>query len=84
VAQNSCATLQTTQPLCWNGAPNNANDAPAPGLPGLSGNVATGCANNTEVQFIWEPNVGHSFQQQNNTARWLFFAAHPKQSTPFR
>jgi poly(3-hydroxybutyrate) depolymerase len=84
VAQNSCTTLQTTQPLCLNGAPNNANDAPVPGLPGLSGNVATGCANNTEVQFIWEPNVGHSFQQQNNTARWLFFAAHPMQSTPSR
>ena len=67
--QNACTMLQTTQTLCTDGAP----------TPGLSGNIATGCAaSNVEVQFIWEQNVAHSWQQQNDTARWLFFAAHPK------
>jgi len=67
--QNACTVLQTTQSLCTNSAP----------TPGLSGNVASGCgAGNVEVQFIWEQNVAHSFQQQNNSTRWLFFAAHPK------
>jgi len=80
VQQNACSTLQTTATLCLNGQPNNANDAPTPGIAGSTGNIATGCAaSNVEVQFIWEPNVGHSWQQQNNTARWQFFASHPKQ-----
>jgi len=82
--QNACSTLQTTQPLCLNGKPNNANDAPAPGLTGNTGNIASGCANNSEVQFIWEPDVAHSWQQQNDTTRWLFFAAHPKQPSKLR
>jgi poly(hydroxyalkanoate) depolymerase family esterase len=76
---NACTVFQTTQPLCLNGVPNNANDAPTPGMRGLTGNVATGCTNNTEVQFIWEPDVAHSFQQQYDAVRWQFFAAHPKQ-----
>ena len=68
--QNACTALQTTQTLCTNGA----------ATPGLAGNLATSCAgSNVEVQFIWEPNVAHSWQQQQDTARWLFFAAHPKQ-----
>lgn len=75
---NACTQFQTTQTLCSNNAPNNANDAPTPGLPGLTGNIATSCANNTEVQFIWMPNVAHSWEQQYNTVRWQFFAAHPK------
>ena len=75
---NACTEFQTTQTLCLNDAPNNANDAPTPGLPGLTGNIATGCTNNVTVQFIWEPNVAHSWQQQYNTARWLFFASNPK------
>ena len=82
--QNSCTSLQTTQPLCMNGAPNYANDAPTPGSTSMTGNIATGCSSpggqNVEVQFIWEPGIAHNFQQQNNTARWQFFAAHPKQS----
>jgi len=76
---NSCATFQTTAPLCAYNAPNNANDAPTPGIPGDTGNIATGCTNNVEVQFIWEPGVAHSAQTQTNIDRWLFFAAHPKQ-----
>jgi poly(hydroxyalkanoate) depolymerase family esterase len=83
VQQNSCTALQTTQTLCSNGVPNNTNDAPTPGMKGMTGNIATGCVapqgQNIEVQFVWEPNVAHSAQQQNNPARWLFFAAHPKQ-----
>ena len=78
---NACTEFQTTQTLCLNGAPNNANDAPTPGLPGLTGNIATGCTNNVTVQFIWEPNVAHSWQQQYNTVRWQFFAANPKPAT---
>jgi len=66
--QNACTTFQNNLPLCEGAVPN----------PATTGNAATGCANNTEVQFIWEPNVGHSWQQENNTNRWLFFAAHPK------
>ena len=77
VEQNGCTSLQTTQPLCFNSAPNNTNDAPTPGMPNMTGNIATGCTNNTEVQFIWEPNVAHNYQQQYNTQRWQFFAANP-------
>ena len=81
--QNSCTTLQTTQPLCLDGVPNNANDAPSPGMTGDTGNVAQGCASpggqNIEVQFIWEPGVGHSWVSNNNTARWNFLSTHPKQ-----
>jgi len=69
VQQNACTTLQTTQTLCTNEQP----------TPGLAGNDATGCvAPNIEVQFIWEQNVAHSWENQNDTARWLFMAAHPK------
>ncbi len=39
------------------------------------GTVAGG--QNTEVQFIWEPGIAHSYQEQYDAARWLFFAAHP-------
>ena len=79
---NSCTTFLTTESLCLNGAPNNLNDAPMLGIPGLTGNDATGCASNAEVQFIWEPGVSHSWQQQYNTQRWAFFLAHQKQTTP--
>jgi predicted esterase len=34
---------------------------------------------NTEVQFIWEPGIAHSYQNQYDAARWYFFATHPKQ-----
>ncbi len=77
VQQNGCSTLQTTQPLCSGSTPNYQNDAPTPGLPGMTGNIATGCTNNTQVQFIWEPNIAHSFQQQYNVQRWQFFVANP-------
>jgi poly(3-hydroxybutyrate) depolymerase len=72
VQQNQCTALATTQTLCTNeGA-----------TPGLSGNIATSCLNsNVETQFIWEPGVGHSWVPGNNTARWRFLAAHPKQSS---
>ena len=69
VQQNKCTALQTTQTLCTNGS----------ATAGLAGNLASSCAgSNVVVQFIWEPNIAHSWQQQNNTTRWLFFAAHPK------
>ncbi len=77
---NACTVFQTTQPLCLDDAPNNANDAPTPGLTGFTGNIATGCSqSNIEVQFVWETGDPHAFEQQFNTARWLFLAAHPKQ-----
>ena len=76
---NACTQFQTTQTLCANSAPNNANDAPSPGLSGMTGNIASSCANNTEVQFIWEPNIAHSWQPKYDAVRWQFFAAHPKQ-----
>jgi poly(3-hydroxybutyrate) depolymerase len=69
--QNQCSTLTTAQTLCTDGAPTQ----------GLSGNIATGCTgNNIEVQFIWEPGVGHSWQPANNAARWTFLSSHPKSS----
>jgi poly(3-hydroxybutyrate) depolymerase len=71
---NACTTLQTTAPLCLNDEPNYLNDAPTPNMPGLTGNIATGCTNsNVVVQFIWEPNIEHSWQQEYDTQRWLFF-----------
>lgn len=76
-AANSCTTFQTTQTLCLNGVPNNSNDAPTPGLSGLTGNLASGCTNNVQVQFIWEPGIAHSWQQGYDTERWQFFAANP-------
>jgi poly(3-hydroxybutyrate) depolymerase len=74
---NGCTAFKTTQPLCLNSAPNNLNDAPMEGIAGLAGNDATGCTDNVEVQFIWEPNIGHSWQQEYDDIRWNFFAAHP-------
>lgn len=69
VAQNACTQLQTTQPLCEDDKPN----------PNVQGNDATGCTNNVEVQFIWEDNLGHTWEPENNEARWQFFVSHPKQ-----
>ncbi len=74
---NGCTTFKTTKPLCLNGAPNNLNDAPMQSIAGLTGNDAMGCTDNVEVQFIWEPNIAHSWQQQYDDVRWNFFAAHP-------
>jgi len=77
---NNCSVFQTTQPLCLDDAPNNANDAPTPGLNGPTGNIATGCsASNIEVQFVWEPGVPHAYEPGYDTVRWQFMAAHPKQ-----
>jgi poly(3-hydroxybutyrate) depolymerase len=66
--QNACAQFQNSKPLCANGQANQ----------NTTGNDATGCSNKTEVQFIWEENVAHSWQQQHDTVRWQFFASHPK------
>jgi len=76
--QDQCTTLQTTQPLCLNGVPNSANDAPSPGIPGDTGNIATGCTNNVEVQFVWEPGVAHTWNQNNIQYIWSFFSMHSK------
>ncbi len=70
--QNACTVFQNREPLCENGLPN----------PKSPGNDATGCASNTEVQYIWEENAGHIWTAQENAARWLFFTAHPKQPHP--
>lgn len=68
VQQNACTQLQNTMPLCVNASPN----------PATTGNNATSCMGNSEVQFIWEEGVKHSWVTKNDTARWLFMAAHPK------
>ncbi len=67
--QNACTTFANNLPLCVNGSPN----------PATTGNDATGCVNNTEVQFIWEENVYHQWILGNVPARWQFFSSHPKQ-----
>jgi poly(hydroxyalkanoate) depolymerase family esterase len=67
--QNACTEFQNSQPLCEDGQANQ----------NTTGNDATGCTNNTEVQFIWEENIAHSWQEQRDTVRWQFFSSHPKQ-----
>jgi poly(3-hydroxybutyrate) depolymerase len=74
VQQNGCTTLQTTQTLCASGAANSE----------VSGNIATGCEDDVEIQFIWEQGVRHAWVPSNNVTRWLFFAAHPKPSSDDR
>jgi poly(3-hydroxybutyrate) depolymerase len=68
--QNACMQFATNQPLCVSGAPN----------PSVTSNDATGCANNTEVQFIWEVGTTHAWNWNASTGivRWNFFASHPK------
>ncbi len=68
VQQNGCTQLQNNKPLCLNGAPN----------PNTTGNDATSCMGNAEVQFIWEEGYKHSWVTKNNAARWQFFVTHPK------
>ncbi len=68
-AQNACTAFQNNEPLCLNGAAN----------PATTGNDATSCTNNVEVQFIWEEGLGHVWEPENNATRWEFFASHPKQ-----
>lgn len=64
---DACTVFANTEPLCLNGAAN----------PNTTGNDATGCTSNAEVQFNWEQGVAHNWQEQNNGARWTFFAKHP-------
>ena len=66
--QNSCSSFQNNVPLCKNDAPNQ----------GTTGNDATWCVNNTEVQFIWEEGLGHTWSNSSDAVRWQFLAAHPK------
>ena len=66
--QNSCTQFANSKPLCVNGSPN----------PNTTGNDATGCTNNTEVQFIWEQNTGHTWITSQNNARWQFLSSHSK------
>jgi polyhydroxybutyrate depolymerase len=67
--QNGCTSFQNNQPLCKNQAPNQST----------TGNDATACVSNTEVQFIWEQGLGHAWVNSSDTARWQFLQAHPKQ-----
>ena len=66
--QNACTTLQNTEPLCVNDAPN----------PATTGNDATDCGNGTEVQFIWEEGLGHNWVNSSDKVRWQFLSSHPK------
>ncbi len=67
--QNACTQFANSLPLCVSGAAN----------PNTTGNDATGCKNNTEVQFIWEENLKHAWTTAPNSTRWQFFVSHPKQ-----
>ena len=67
--QNGCTQFQNNLPLCVNQKPNQST----------TGNDATSCASSTEVQFIWEEGVGHSWVNSQDAVRWQFLAAHPKQ-----
>lgn len=68
-AQNSCTVFQNNEPLCVNGSAN----------PATTGNDATGCTSNVEVQFLWEENLGHAWDPTNDEARWKFLSSHPKE-----
>jgi poly(3-hydroxybutyrate) depolymerase len=68
VGQNSCTTLATTQTLCSGSSAN----------PNVTRNLATGCKNNTQVQFIWEEGVGHTWQGKNIPAIWSFLSSYQK------
>lgn len=81
--QNQCTTVETTQTLCLSGSPNNASDYPSPGIPGDTGNLATGCAvppggQNIQVQFVWEPGVAHTWNEYNIPYIWSFLSAQQK------
>jgi poly(3-hydroxybutyrate) depolymerase len=81
--QNQCSTVETTAPLCLSGSPNSANDFQSPGIPGDTGNLATGCTvpagdQNIQVQFVWEPGVAHTWNQNNIPYIWNFFAGQQK------
>ncbi|MGA9389712.1 MAG: Ig-like domain repeat protein [Candidatus Sulfotelmatobacter sp.] len=83
VQQDQCSTVETTQTLCLNGSPNNASDYPSPGIPGDTGNLATGCAvppggQNIEVQFVWEPGIAHTWNENNIPYIWSFLSAQQK------
>lgn len=67
--QNACTQFANRLPLCVGGAAN----------PNTTGNDATGCTNNTEVQFIWEENLKHAWTTAPNSTRWQFFVSHSKQ-----
>jgi poly(3-hydroxybutyrate) depolymerase len=68
VGQNSCTTLATTQTLCSGSVPNS----------NVTGNLATGCKNNTQVQFIWEDGIGHAWEQKNIPVIWSFLSSNQK------
>lgn len=81
--QNQCTTVETTQSLCSGNSPNSANDFPSPGVPGDTGNLATGCAaapggQNIQVQFVWEPGVAHTWNEYNIPYIWSFLSAQQK------
>ena len=67
--QNGCTSFQNGQPLCKNQAPNQST----------TGNDATACVSNTEVQFIWEKGLGHAWVNSSDMAKWQFLSSHPKQ-----
>jgi poly(3-hydroxybutyrate) depolymerase len=75
---NACSTFETTQTLCLSGAPNSSNDYAFPSIPGDTGNLATGCSNNVEVQFVWEPGVAHTWNQNNIQYIWNFLSSQLK------
>ena len=46
--------------------------------PTVTGNFATGCRDNTEVEFIWEDGVAHIWKTGNIPAIWAFLSSHQK------
>jgi poly(3-hydroxybutyrate) depolymerase len=81
--KDQCTTVETTATLCLSGSPNSANDYASPGIPGDTGNLATGCAvppggQNIQVQFVWEPGVAHTWNQNNIPYIWTFLSGQQK------
>jgi poly(3-hydroxybutyrate) depolymerase len=81
--QNQCTTVETAATLCLNGSPNSGSDYASPNIPGDTGNLATGCTvtsggQNIEVQFVWEPGVAHTWNQNNIPYIWSFFSGQQK------
>ncbi len=67
-AQDACTTLSTTNTLCSGSTANSS----------VTNKIATVCASNVEVEFMWEDGIGHLWEPGNLSAIWTFFSTHSK------
>ena len=63
---NNCGTFSVSKPLCTNGQPTT----------GVNGQDATVCSASTEVVFVREVGVGHTWLDGTEAKVWSFFRTH--------